>query len=74
MHLTAIRKFLDDNKDKINKGMTTSDFNREIVKDKTKGTSAPFIDLYKGEMDINTGKSFVAPATVFVSQIGRAHV
>ena len=47
--------------------MTTSDFNRGIVKDKTRGTNAPFIDLYKDEIDINTGKPLVAPATVFVS-------
>ena len=67
MHMFAIRKFLDDHQEKISKGMTTSDFNRGIVKDKTKGTNAPFIDLYKDEMDIKTGKPLVAPATVFVS-------
>ena len=57
----AIRKFLNDHPDVSAKGWTTSDINREVVRPESKGTSKPYIDLYK-TLNTAEGKPYVAPA------------
>ena len=70
MHITAIRKFLNDHPDVTAKGWTTSDINREVVRPESKGTSKPYIDLYK-TLNTAEGKPYVAPATIFISHAWR---
>ena len=66
----AIRKFLNDHPDVRAKGWTTSDINREVVRPESKGTSKPYIDLYK-TLNTAEGKPYVAPATIFISHAWR---
>lgn len=70
MHISAIRKFLDDHPQVRSENLTTSQCNRQIVKSESEGTGKPYINKYVGLKD-KKGKPLVAPATVFISHAWR---
>lgn len=66
MHISAIRKFLDDHPTARTEDLTTSQCNRQFVRQESQGTNKPFINKYDG-LKNKHGVPLVAPATVFVS-------
>ena len=70
MHISAIRKFIQDHPVVREKNLTTSDINHAIVKPESLGTRKPYINLYSGQYD-SAGNSLVSKATVFVSHAWR---
>ena len=71
MHISAIRKFIEDHPQAITDHLTTSQLNKAFVKAETEGTGHPYIEKYRTLKDADTGVPFVSTATVFVSHAWR---
>ena len=71
MHITAIERFLHDNPDIEKKKWTTSDVNREIVKNACKDfkSTVGYIKKFVGQGELVDNKQcpYVSTANVFVS-------
>lgn len=71
MHITAIRRFIEDHPKVKVDHLTTSEINSAFVKPETKHTNQSYIQLYKDAQDPTTGIPLVSTATVFVSHAWR---
>ena len=71
LHITAIRKFIEDHPEVKSKSLTTSQINSAFIKPETKGTDHPYIQKYATKRDKKTEQPLVSSATVFVSHAWR---
>ena len=71
LHITAIRKFLNDHPKVKEDNLTTSQINSEYIKPETAGTGQAYIHQYQGIRDDINGAPLVSSATVFVSHAWR---
>lgn len=71
LHITAIRKFIEDHPEAKNSHLTTSQLNSAYVKPETKADNQPYVQQYVNVRDDKTGMPLVSAATVFVSHAWR---